>query len=147
MVRPCFHIFFRSPCCTDVSSSSCRKFIARKTLRSATFFLLNDLFKSLTAASPYGSWKDIAHIKRPVSFASAPFWTRFGYAWAHIILAYTGLEMANAAYGVVSVATGLSNPRDCPSAFGDLKGLVSVREAWSYVLHTLLLFNQCFSPW
>ena len=115
----------------DVLIVRCRKFVARKSLRAASFFLLNDLFKSVTAASPYGTWKDIAHIKPAFSFAGAPFWTRFTYAWAHIVLAYTGLEMANAAYGVVSVAFGLAKPCECPSAFGDLKKLVSVREAWS----------------
>jgi hypothetical protein len=46
-------------------------------------------------------------------------------------LTYTSIEQANAIYGAVSVATGLANPRDCPTAFGDLKGLVTVRKAWS----------------
>jgi len=48
-----------------------------------------------------------------------------------IVLTYSVMEEANAAYGVLGVATGLANPRDCPSAFGDLKNLVSVRKAWS----------------
>lgn len=48
-----------------------------------------------------------------------------------IILTYSAMEEANAAYGVLSVATGLAYPRDCPSAFGDLRNLMSVRKAWS----------------
>jgi hypothetical protein len=49
----------------------------------------------------------------------------------HIVLTYIALEQANAAYGALSVATGLAEPKDCPSAFGDLRGLVTVRKAWS----------------
>ena len=108
-----------------------RLFIARKTARTAVFFLLADLAKAYTAASPHGSYLDIVHLKPVASFAASPFWNRFWYAWVHIVLTYWNIEFANSAYGVLAVATGLANPRDCPSAFGDLKKLYSVRNAWS----------------
>ena len=108
-----------------------RLFVIRKALRVLVFYLIADLATSYTASTPHGSWSDIARIKPVVTYAGRPFLTRFWYAWVHIILTYAELERANAAYGVVSVATGLANPRDCPSAFGDLKDLYTVRKAWS----------------
>lgn len=49
----------------------------------------------------------------------------------YIVLTYVSLELYNTVVGVVSVACGLARPEECPSAFGDLKGLWSVRRAWS----------------
>lgn len=43
--------------------------------------------------------------------------------------------MCHTAIGLVSVALGLANPRDCPSGFGYLRDLWSVRQAWSAVWH------------
>lgn len=95
------------------------------------FYLLTDALTSYSAASPHGSWVDIAHLKPASGLDSHPFSYRFYYTWVHIVLAYTNLELANVVYGVVSVATGLANPRDCPSMFGDIKGLYTLRNAWS----------------
>jgi hypothetical protein len=108
-----------------------RKFVARKVVRALVFYALRDTVYAYTAASPYGSWVDITHIKPIASFAGKPYLTRWSWAWVQIFLTYVALEQANAAYGAFSVATGLANPRDCPSAFGDLRGLVAVRKAWS----------------
>jgi hypothetical protein len=108
-----------------------RRFVARKAIRAAVFYGLKDAVYSYTAASPYGTWADIAHIKPIVNVAERPFPTRWCYAWVQIFLTYVALEQANAVYGALSVATGLANPKDCPSAFGDLRGLVTVRKAWS----------------
>ncbi|CAJ2511971.1 Uu.00g075960.m01.CDS01 [Anthostomella pinea] len=111
------------------------RFIARKTLRAVFFYFLKDFIYAYAAASPHGTWRDIAHLRPAVSNADASFWSRFSYAWLHIVLAYAALELWSTGYGIISVATGLANPRDCPSAFGDLKRLVSVRNAWSVVWH------------
>lgn len=113
----------------------CRRFILRKALRAAWFHVLHNAANAWTAASPHGSWDDIKHVKPIDSLIDRPFLKRWLYAWVHIALTYAALEEANAAYGVVSVATGLASPRDCPSAFGDLKELVTVRKAWSRVWH------------
>jgi hypothetical protein len=95
------------------------------------FYLLRDAAYAYTASSPYGAWSDIAHLKAITSLSSQPFWTRFAWSWMQILLTYVAVEEANAAYGAFSVAIGLANPRDCPSAFGDLRNLVTVRNAWS----------------
>jgi hypothetical protein len=108
-----------------------RNFVVRKTLRSVLFYVVRDAIYAYTAASPYGSWEDIKHIKPIVELSKQPYLTRWYYAWVHIVLTYIALEQANAAYGALSVATGLAEPKDCPSAFGDLRGLVTVRKAWS----------------
>jgi hypothetical protein len=108
-----------------------RLFVVRKSLRAAAFYLLKDAVYAYTAASPHGSWTDIAHVKPVLSLTDRPFLVRWWYAWVYIFLTYVALEQANAMYGVVSVATGFARPRDCPSAFGDLRELVTVRNAWS----------------
>lgn len=108
-----------------------RLFIVRKTLRAILFYILKDAIYAYTASSPHGSWADSAHLKPVVGFLSFSFWHRFWFAWVHIVLTYVSMEFYNCAYGIVSVGTGLANPRDCPSAFGNLKDLWSVRNAWS----------------
>jgi hypothetical protein len=95
------------------------------------FYLLRDLSYAYTASTPYGSWVDIVHVKPIQSLSGRPFLTRFWCAWVYIFLTYFALEQANAAYGALSVAFGFANPRDCPSAFGDLRGLYTLRNAWS----------------
>jgi hypothetical protein len=105
--------------------------VVRKTARAALFFVMRDAIYAYTAASPYGTWDDIKHIKPIARLSEQPYPTRWYYAWVHIFLTYIALEQANAAYGALSVATGLAKPRDCPSAFGDLRELVTVRKAWS----------------
>jgi hypothetical protein len=45
------------------------------------------------------------------------------------------LETMHTCYGIFSVMVGLANPRDCPSGFGRLRDLWSVRQAWSVVWH------------
>lgn len=47
------------------------------------------------------------------------------------MLTYVSLELYNTVVGIVSVAMGLAGPSECPSSFGDLKRLWSVRSAWS----------------
>jgi hypothetical protein len=95
------------------------------------FYLLRDAVYAYTAASPHGSWSDIAHVKPIHSLTEQPLWTRWWYAWVHVFLTCVAMEQANALYGAVSVATGLARPKDCPSAFGDVRELFTVRSAWS----------------
>lgn len=105
--------------------------MARKTLRAILFFVISDVCKSYSAGSPYGSWLGLVKEQPSIKLEDKPFQYRFWCTWLHILISYTGIELVNAVYGAVSVATGLANPRDCPSAFGDLKELVTVRKAWS----------------
>jgi hypothetical protein len=108
-----------------------RIFVARKALRVLMFYVMRDAFYAYTAASPYGSYDDIVHLKPITSLESHPFWTRWWWAWVNVVLSYAAIEQANAAYGAMAVATGLATPRNCPSVFGDLKELVTLRKAWS----------------
>ncbi|KAH7398778.1 membrane bound O-acyl transferase family-domain-containing protein [Phaeosphaeria sp. MPI-PUGE-AT-0046c] len=121
------------------------RFVLRKALRAAMFHVLHNAANAYTAASPYGSWDDIKHVKPIDNLVDRPFLTRWSYTWFHIILTYTALEELNAAYGAVSVATGFASPQDCPSAFGDLRELVTVRKAWSRVWHQQCR-HLCSSP-
>lgn len=109
----------------------CRRFIIRKTLRAAVFYLLKDAIYSYTASTPHGTWLDIAHLNPVVSLSGEPFLYRFKITWVYIVLTYVSMELMNTLYGIVSVAVGLAEPMDCPSMFGDLYGLWSVRRAWS----------------
>jgi hypothetical protein len=45
------------------------------------------------------------------------------------------MEFANCVYSFLAVSLGLAPPRDCPSMFGSIKDLHSVRRAWSSVWH------------
>jgi hypothetical protein len=95
------------------------------------FYLAKDAVYSYTASSPHGSWVDIAHLKPARGYAKDPFWHRFWFSWVYIVLTYVSLELYNTVAGIVSVGAGLAKPSECPSAFGDLRGLWSVRQAWS----------------
>ncbi|KAH9874969.1 hypothetical protein J1614_004457 [Plenodomus biglobosus] len=110
-------------------------FLARRTLRTAVFYLLKDAIYSYTASSPHGSWQDIKHQKGVVGFSGYPLAHRLYFTWVHIMITYVSLEFAGGAFSVVCVATGLSRPSDCPSPFGHVKDLYSLRKAWSLVWH------------
>ncbi|KAF9698500.1 hypothetical protein EKO04_003829 [Ascochyta lentis] len=111
------------------------RFLLRKSLRAVLFYLAKDAIYAYTASSPHGSWVDIATSKPPHSYASYPFWHRFWFSWIQIVLTYVSLELYNTVVGIVSVAAGLARPSECPSLFGDLRGLWSIRRAWSVVWH------------
>lgn len=91
------------------------------------------------AGCPYGTYIDLQRSSektyQPIP-PNAPFLpTRLAYTWLNILMAWVNLEMAHTAYGILSVALCLANPRDCPSGFGYLRDLWSVRQAWSAVWH------------
>ena len=97
--------------------------------------MAKDALYSYTASSLHGSWVDIATLKPAHSYNTYPFLHRFWFSWVHIVLTYVCLELYNTSAGIASVALGLAKPSECPSAFGDLRGLWSVRQAWSAVWH------------
>jgi hypothetical protein len=119
-------------------SSHCPRwrFVARKMLRTALFYLLKDIVVSYSVSTPHGSWVDIRDTKVYQALpTSSPFLYKFWFTWVHIALTCVSMEFANAAYGTLSVATGLAHPRDCPPMFGSVSDLYSVRRAWSSVWH------------
>lgn len=93
--------------------------------------LLNDAICCYTVSTPHGSFPHIEHLKPTVGYMDQPFLRQLWFSWVHIVVTYTGLETMSSATSIVSVALGLANPRDCPRMFGDLKGMYSVRNAWS----------------
>ncbi len=110
------------------------------------FYVLKDAIVSYSAASPHGTWTDIRTKKPYQPFpSSSPLLTRFWYTWVHIMLTFTTMEFLNSAYSILCVATYLANPRDCPSLFGKLSDLYSVRSAWSRVWHQQCR-RMCSSP-
>lgn len=112
-----------------------RKFLARKTLRFALFFALKDAIYSYTASSPHGTWLDL-HPETPViSLAGYPFMYRLYWTWVYIALTYISLELMTTLYSLVSVASLLATPSECPRMFNDLKGCYTVRRSWSIVWH------------
>jgi hypothetical protein len=68
------------------------------------------------------------------------YWT-----WIYIALTYISLELMTTLYSLVSVATLLARPNECPRMFGDLRGCYSVRRAWSQVWHQQMR-RLCASP-
>jgi hypothetical protein len=86
---------------------------------------------SYTAGSPHGTWLDLLPHDPPVSFEQERFLYRFKFTWVYVVLTYVSLELMATLYGIVSVATGLARPVDCPGMFGDLREGYSVRRAWS----------------
>lgn len=124
-----------SSCSNEAHNLNSRKpirlFIVRKSLRAAFFFIASDTVQSWTASTPHGAYRDFENGKVIVGLSSLPLQQQFLFAWVQIIITYTCLELYNSLYGIVSVLSGLANPRDCPSAFSDLKELYTVRQGWS----------------
>ncbi|PSN63634.1 hypothetical protein BS50DRAFT_557722 [Corynespora cassiicola Philippines] len=113
----------------------CRRFVLRKALRAAFFYVLKDATNSYTASTPHGGYQERDGPEDVVGFDGLPFSRKAFLSCFHIVLCYVSLEFAMAMYGAVSVALGFANPRDCPSAFGDLKEAYTVRNCWSVVWH------------
>lgn len=116
-------------------------YIARKSGRLLLLFVAHDIVKAYVAACPYGTYLDLERSgEKPHQHfpADAPFSVRLWYTWVNITLFFLGLELISVVYSIVSVMFGLANPRDCPSAFGYLRDLWSMRQAWSAVWHQLI---------
>lgn len=122
-----------------------RKFLARKLFRFALFSLLKDAIYSHTAAPPHGTWLDL-HPQTPVvSLAGYPFIYRLYWTWVYIALTYISLELMTTLYSLISVATFLARPSECPRMFNDLRGCYSVRRSWSCVWHQQMR-RLCSAP-
>ena len=94
-------------------------------------YLIVDALQSYTASTPHGAYRTFENGKVVVGLDRESLGRQFFLAWVHIVNTYANLEMANVAYGIVTVLLGLASPTDCPSAFGDLKEMYTVRKSWS----------------
>lgn len=97
--------------------------------------MLKDAIYSYTAASPHGTWLDLAPSSPVVSLAGHSYAYRLYWTWVYIALTYISLELMTTLYSLVAVASFLARPHDCPRMFNDLKACWSVRQAWSTVWH------------
>lgn len=95
------------------------------------FFLLKNALICWTVSTPHGSWQDVKHLKGVVGLAGRSLPYKMFFVWIHLLITYASLHFTGSAYAIVSVATGLSHPSECPVACGDLRYLYSLREAWS----------------
>ncbi|KAF2017199.1 hypothetical protein BU24DRAFT_490412 [Aaosphaeria arxii CBS 175.79] len=111
------------------------RFLIRKTLRAGLMYVLVDMTNSYSASTPHGNYRGYEHLRKPVGTDGLPLGHKIMMSWLHIMITFTSLEMASAAYSVVAVLTGLSPPKDCPSAFGDVQKCYTIRNAWSLVWH------------
>ncbi|KAF2712566.1 hypothetical protein K504DRAFT_426988 [Pleomassaria siparia CBS 279.74] len=111
------------------------RFLVRKSLRAAFFIVLTDTEKAYTASTVHGGYRGFETGKVPVGLSGYPLFDQFKFTWMHIFITYGILELSNTLYGIVSVASGFANPRECPSLFGSLWGMYTVRKSWGLVWH------------
>ncbi|KAH7556534.1 hypothetical protein J3E72DRAFT_383847 [Bipolaris maydis] len=125
------------------------RFIVEKFIHGLVYWALADILTAHSTSSPYGTYADLqrSSAKPYQPFApDAPFWAvRFWYTWVHILMTRCTLAVCFALTGIIAVALGFANPRDCPSGFGHVRDLWSVRQAWSSVWHQQLRF-MCTAP-
>ncbi|EMD64284.1 hypothetical protein COCSADRAFT_89894 [Bipolaris sorokiniana ND90Pr] len=125
------------------------RFIVEKLIHGLIYWAISDILTAYSAASPYGTFADLqsSSAKPYQPFApDAPFWAvRFWYTWVHILITWSTLSICFALNSILAVALGFANPRDCPSGFGHVRDLWSVRQAWSVVWHQQLRFI-CSAP-
>ncbi|EUC48501.1 hypothetical protein COCMIDRAFT_23675 [Bipolaris oryzae ATCC 44560] len=125
------------------------RFIVEKSITGFLFWAASTILTAHSAASPYGTFVDLqrSNAKPYQPFApDAPFWAvRFWYTWVHILITRCTLGICFSLTSALAVAFGFANPRDCPSGFGNLSDLWSVRQAWSAVWHQQIRFI-CSAP-
>ncbi|KAF8800796.1 hypothetical protein BYT27DRAFT_7342306 [Phlegmacium glaucopus] len=81
--------------------------------------------------------------KNPCFATGGPSLTAFGWLWRltallHVSSAYSMLSMFYIAYSIISVAIGISEPRDWPHLFGSPLDGYTVQNCWGRVWHQML---------
>jgi len=111
-------------------SSTRVKFILSQLMWMALYLLQFDISNIFVRANP--------------CFATGgPSLTAFGWlwrstAWLFVWLAYSTTSMLYIAYSIVSVAVGMSEPRDWPHLFGSPLDGYTLRNCWGRVWHQML---------
>lgn len=93
--------------------------------------VLADTLNSYTTTTPHGAYRYLENGKVTTGIADMPFVYQLRMVWVHITIVYVGVEMANVVYGILAVLLGFAAPRECPSLFGDLKKMYTLRNCWS----------------
>jgi len=112
-------------------SSTPGKFIRSQLLWMVFYILLFDATNIFVRANP--------------CFATGgPSLTAFGWlcqrstAWLYVSFGYSMLSLLYIAYSIVSVAVGISEPRDWPHLFGSPLDGYTLRNCWGRVWHQVL---------
>ena len=106
-------------------SSTPGRFILSQLMWMVFYFLQIDISDTFARANPY--------------FATgSPSLTAFGWlwrsnTWLYISSAYSILSMLYIGYSIVSVAVGMSEPRDWPHLFGSPLNGYTVRNCWGWI--------------
>ncbi len=106
------------------------QFIASQFMWIAAYFIQFDIFSILVRANPcFGT--------------GGPSFSAFGWpwratVWIHPFIAFVSMSMLYATASILSVAVGLSEPRDWPPLFGSPRGAYTVRNCWGRVWHQML---------
>lgn len=106
------------------------KFIASQLLWMIYYFILFDVAR-------------IHSHQNPCFGIQGPSFTAFGWGWqttvwVYIVSVYCTMSGLYAAASIVSVATGIDQPRDWPHLFGTLRNAYTVRKCWGRVWHQML---------
>ncbi|KAF2499684.1 hypothetical protein BU16DRAFT_524141 [Lophium mytilinum] len=111
------------------------KFVLRMLVWGALCFLIEDTLSSWTASTQWGSFRDVEGFV-PVGFQdTVSYQKKFLLSWTHILITYYTLEFINCVNAVVFVSLHLARPSECPSLFGDLREMYTLRKAWSVTWH------------
>lgn len=111
-------------------SSTPVKFILSQLMWMVFYFLQFDITNMLVRANP--------------CFATGgPSLTAFGWLWRSTVLLYVSLmycmlSLLYTACSIVSVAVGMSEPRDWPDLFGSFLEAYTLRNCWGRVWHQML---------
>jgi hypothetical protein len=106
-------------------TSSRGKFIASQLLWIVFYFILFNVTFILSRENP------CFRVGGP-SLAAFGWWWRTT-SWLFILLLYYSLSGMYATVSIISVATGLYKPGDCPHLFGSPLDAYTLRKCWGYV--------------
>ena len=119
------------------------QFIASQFLWIGAYFIQFDILSILVRANPcFGT--------------GGPSFSAFGWpwratVWIHPFTAFVSMSILHAMVSILSVAVGLSEPRDWPHLFGSPRKAYTVRNCWGRVWHQMLRkvyvhFIQAYHP-
>ena len=106
------------------------QFIASQFLWIGAYFIQFDILSILVRANPcFGT--------------GGPSFSAFGWpwratVWIHPFTAFVSMSILHAMVSILSVAVGLSEPRDWPHLFGSPWKAYTVRNCWGRVWHQML---------
>ena len=105
-------------------SSTPRRFILSQLMWMVFYLFQFDISNTFARANPFATG---------VSSLTAFGWLSRSTAWLYVSLLYSMLSMQYIGYSIVSVAVGMSKPRDWPHLFGSFLNGYTLRNCWGWV--------------